>query len=226
MLWYKAWLETRWRCLSLVISMVLALLTLLPASASPQRFWVGLALVSTLLNCFAAVYLGGAGVNTQTAYSAMQGFHGSMLFTLSLPVSRRRLFLVRAGLGALETGVFVAITTGATLIWRPEATSLAQALRYGIRAIVCTLAVYALSTLLACFLDEMWQVSGASLVLAAVWMLQTRNAVVSQLSPLRGMSLISYPLAAPMCWAPLLCALIATAVLLCASVLVLQRKEY
>ena len=40
------------------------------------------------------------------------------------------------------------------------------------------------------------------------------------------MSLISYPVTAPLPWAPVLTSLVAAGALLYASVLVLQRKEY
>jgi len=42
----------------------------------------------SFFSIFAAVYLAGAGVRTQSAFQRMQGLHGSTYFTLSLPVSR------------------------------------------------------------------------------------------------------------------------------------------
>jgi hypothetical protein len=226
MLWYKAWLETRWRFIFTIGSMMLVWLTIPLMGAPPERLWGALALGSTLLCCFAAIFLAGAGINSQTLYAATAGYHGSMLFTLSLPVSRRRLFFVRAGLGAVETCAFVVVSAGITLLWRPETTSAAQAFRYGVRAIVCTMAVYALSALLACVLDEMWQFMGACLCLCAVLAMQFRSTTVRQLSPLRGMNLWSYPLTAPMPWAPVVASVVCTGILVYASVLVLQRKEY
>ena len=228
MLWYKAWLETRWRFVFVIGSMMLVWLTplWLPGAAPPERLWLGLQLGWVLLYIFAAVFLAGAGINTQTMYAATPGFHGSMLFTLSLPVSRRRLLFVRAGLGAIETCVFVAIMAGFALFQGPGATSALQALLYGTRAIVCTLPVYALSVLLACVLDEMLQFMGAGLCWSAVFLLQSRSVVVSRISPLRGMSLVSYPVTAPMPWAPIVASVVFAGVFLYASVLVLQRREY
>lgn len=226
MLWYKAWLETRWRFLFTIGSMALLLLPGPLLGAPPERLWLGLQLGSALLYCFAALFLAGAGINSQTTYGAMSGFHGSMLFTLSLPVSRRRLFFVRAGLGAIETCVFVVMMAGLTLYWTPGAIDAAQVFQYGTRAIVCTMSVYAVSVLLACVLDEMWQFMGGCLYLSMVWLLQSRSDLVSQLSPLRGMSLMSYSAAAPIPWAPIAASVIIAAVSVCASVLVLQRKEY
>ncbi len=226
MLCYKAWLETRWRFVFAIVGMPLVLFQGPLLGAPPERLWVGLQLGSVLLCSFAAIFLAGSGINSQTTYSGTSGFHGSMLFTLSLPVSRRRLFFVRAGLGAMETCVFVAVMAGLTLFWSPAAASSPQALGYVARAIVCTMAVYATSALLACVLDEMWQFTGSYMCLGAVLLLQSRFAPVAQFSPLRGMSLLSFPLNASMPW-PLLAASVAiTGVLLWASVLVLQRKEY
>ena len=109
---------------------------------------------------------------------------------------------------------------------RPGATSAFQLFSYMTRAIVCTMAISALSTLLACLLDEMWQFSGAVLCCIALFLLQSRFDVVSRISPFRGMSLISYPVTAPMPWAPALTSLVQTGGLLYASMLILQRKEY
>jgi len=55
---------------------------------------------------------------------------------------------------------------------------------------------------------------------------QSRASFVAWISPLRGMSLFSYPSAAPFPWAPIVASLAFAGVCLCASVLVLQRKEY
>jgi hypothetical protein len=120
----------------------------------------------------------------------------------------------------------VAIMAEFTFFQRPGATSAFQLFSYMTRAIVCTMAISALSTLLACLLDEMWQFSGAVLCCIALFLLQSRFDVVSRISPFRGMSLISYPVTAPMPWAPALTSLVQTGGLLYASMLILQRKEY
>jgi hypothetical protein len=233
MLWFKAWLEVRWRFAFLVGSILLVWLaplwvttTGVHSGVPASRQWMGLQLGSVLLYIFTAIYLAGSGINSQTLYTATTGFHGSMFFTLSLPVSRRRLLFVRAGLGALLTCILVVIMAGYMLFLRPEATSALQALMYMTRAIVCTMAVYALSVLLACVLDEMWQFMAACFFWGVVFVLQSRIDLVARVSPLRGMSLISYPLTAPMPWTPVVASLVLTGVLLWISVAVLQRKEY
>lgn len=233
MLWYKAWLETRWRFVFILGSILLVWVTPLwlpstgvsPAVAA-SRMGRALQLESALLYMFAAIYLAGAGINTQTVYAATTGFNGSMLFTLSMPVSRRRLLMVRAGLGAILTGFLVAIVAGYTLLHQRGGASAFADMEYTVRAIACTAAVYALSVLMACVLDEMWQFMGGCLVWVAFFMLQSRFAVLSLLSPLRGMSLICYPLTAPMPWATVVASLAFAGVFLWASALVLQRRQY
>jgi hypothetical protein len=233
MLWLKAWLEVRWRFVFLVGSILVVWLAPLWINATgvqpgvaASRQWMGLQLGSVLLYIFTAIYLAGSGINSQTMYAATTGFHGSMFFTLSLPVSRRRLLFVRTGLGALLTCILVVIMAGYILFLRPEATSAMQALVYMTRVIVCTMAVYALSVLLACVLDEMWQFMVACFFWIFVFMLQSKIEVVSRVSSLRGMSLNCYPITAPMPWTPVVASLVLTGVLLWISVLVVQRKEY
>jgi hypothetical protein len=149
-----------------------------------------------------------------------------MLFTLSLPVSRRRLLFVRTGLGALQTCILVVIMAVYVVHLRPESTSALQALIYLTRTIVCTMAIYAFSVLLSCVLDEIWQVTGAFIFWTAVFLLQAKFDWVAQISPLRGMSLNCYPITAPMPWEAVLGSLALAVLLLWASVLVVQRKEY
>jgi hypothetical protein len=235
MLWFKAWLETRWRFVFMLGSIVMVWLApqwlpsfgiRLPPGVPASRLWMAIHLGSVILYIVAANFLAGSGVNSQTTYAATSGFHGSMLFTLSLPVSRRRLLMVRAGLGALQTSVLVAIMAGYTVTQQPGGASVFEALEYIARAIVCTMAVYALSVLMACVLDEMWQFYVATFCWIAFYLLQSRFAIISWVSPLRGMTLFSYPVTAPVPWAPIIASLALAGVFLCASMLVLQRKEY
>lgn len=226
MLIYKAWLETRWRFVFILAVTALSEFAFMALGLPSTRVWQGMRLTAPLLNCFAALYLAGAGLNTQTTYSAVTGFHGSMLFTLSLPVSRRRLLFVRAGVGALETCVFVVLSEALTLAWNPAPFSLTQALIYLTRTLITTMVIYTFSVLLACFLDEMWQFTGAVMILSTAWLVQIRFAPLAQFSPFNAMSLVSMPLTVPMPWIPLLISTVFAALLISASAVVLERKEY
>ncbi len=233
MLWFKAWLEVRWRFAFLVGLILFIWLTPLwiPATGvqpgvPAARLWMGMQLGSVLLYIFTAIYLAGSGINSQTMYGATTGFHGSMFFTLSLPVSRRRLLYVRAGLGFLLTCLLIVIMAVYVLHLRPEATSALQALVYLTRVIACTMPLYALAVLLACVLDEMWQFTGACIVWTAVFLLQSKFDWIAHISPLRGMSLNSYPITAPMPWVPVAASLVLAGLFVWMAVAFLQKKEY
>lgn len=125
MLWYKAWLETRWRFLcALVLGAGLCAVVILTqpmietmqlevprlGGRLDELVREALAIMGTydgyvwsqwfgknLLNVwtFFAVVIGAGGVVAESA-------RGTALWTLALPVSRRRLLGVRAAVGALE----------------------------------------------------------------------------------------------------------------------------
>jgi len=225
MLWFKAWLETRWR-FGYVAGFIVGTLGMFLLIGATKQTGPALRLESALMYCFAAIYLAGSGINTQTFYSARSSFHGSMLFTLSLPVSRLRLFLVRTGLGAIETLFCVCLMAAIALAWSPGPVSSGQLIQYGVRVLVCTLPVFALSTLMACLLDEMWQFTGATFLLLIIAGLQFRFRFLAAFSPLRGMSLLSYPITAPMPWGILAVSLILSVILLIAAVKSVRDKEY
>jgi hypothetical protein len=82
------------------------------------------------------------------------------------------------------------------------------------------------AVLFSCLLETWWLFMAQSFFWTILLMLQFKFSVVAWLSPLRGMSLISYPLTAPMPWAPLLASVALAGVCLFASVVVLERKEY
>src|ERR1700748_3001194 len=102
MLWYKGWLETRIRVLISCGWMALLLYSVHMVALKPPPPGVNPAnALAILANTFAVMIyamLAGAGTNPQWVFQAVKGLHGSPLFTLSLPVSGSRLFIIRAGL--------------------------------------------------------------------------------------------------------------------------------
>ena len=121
MLWYKAWLETRWRFLiGLAVLPALAAVTVLgypkvmellrampqvdPGSSMSRRIGEGVALASTFNGYIWSQWFLKALPQTWTLFAALLGAGGILsqvqrgegLFTLSLPVSRMRLTGVRA----------------------------------------------------------------------------------------------------------------------------------
>jgi hypothetical protein len=225
MLWYKAWLETRGRLL-LLTAMIGILL--IPHLLDPRHgdLWKTLRSLSPMLCWFAAMFLAGAGVNTQTGFRNESGFHKSMLFTLSLPVSRGRLFSVRAGLGAIEACVFVLILAVATLCSAPGPLSASLCIDFVTPVLLCVLAVYALFAFLATFLDDMWRTGVGVFALFVLLIVQNRFPRVANFNPMSGMGLFSYPFSAAMPWAVVITSAAVCTIFIWLSILILRWKEY
>ena len=175
MLWYKAWLETRWRFAAamLLSAAFAALIVLVQPTLEGLQIDVSqigepfremareaLALVATyegyvwsqwfsknLLTVwtFFAVLVGVGGVVTESA-------RGAALWTLSLPVTRARLLGVRAAVGALELLALAVVPSLLIPALSPavgRTYPVAQALAYALMAYAGGLVFYALSLLLS-----------------------------------------------------------------------------
>src|ERR1700722_17379841 len=103
MLWYKGWLETRWRfAFSLGIMFFFVVFFYWSGTNGPPPTRMDEVLGGAIACVMWVVtLLAGAGINTQPSLQATKGLHGSVYFTLSLPVRRFRLLLVRSILGWL-----------------------------------------------------------------------------------------------------------------------------
>lgn len=247
MLWWKAWMETRWRLL-----FVLGCCALVWAEG--PLFGVPLARLRMVFPLqyaavwgFAATMLAGAGLNSQTTWGTSAGYHGSMLFTLSLPVARRKLFAVRAVAGAVETCALIVVSAVPLALFFGLSWSTASLYVAGV--CVCAMTAYAVSALFACVTGEMWQLYGSWGALGILG-LSLRYPPLARFNPLRGFLLSAYttayhprvtpaslpvplvrePLQSAFASAPWRDAWIGSALLatLCcfAAVKILDRKEY
>ena len=227
MLWYKAWLETRWRFGFLLLCSIALMALPVAYPAPPARWWIGFEMQISVLGAFAAVYMAGSGINTQTFYAATSGFHGSMYFTLSLPVSRLRLLLTRVAVGAVETAIVISVNVAeAQYFHPPQGTTIQQIAVLGFRSIICSMAVYAVAVLLSCLLDEMWMFTASCLVVGFLWPIQFHNNWLGWLNPLRGMNLMAVPITAPIPWLTIASSVGIAIVLFWASAALVQRKEF
>ena len=114
MLWYKGWLEARFRLLIPfgLLTYVLANFYWFPPQ-TPAASAKALADIGHFCVVFVAmtsIVLAGAGIATQPAFQATKGLHGSMYLTLSLPVSRFR--------GSSIYGIAVLLATFLDDQWR------------------------------------------------------------------------------------------------------------
>jgi hypothetical protein len=163
MLAMKAWLETRWKVLYAVV-MVTAMFALARsgASSTPQKMQNGMPAVA-FITIFVGVFLAGAGIATQPAFRDMKGAQGSVYFTLSMPVTRFRLFAERVGIGLLEFASVNAVTYCLAWFLFPPIRGSSNGIdlvEWILAASVCTVCFYFLSVLLATFLDQTGQMFG------------------------------------------------------------------
>lgn len=227
MLWYKGWLETRFR-----LAFVLAVVTfmLFVQSSASNRGDAGAVIAasgfSVLLIC---VFLAAAGIATQQSLQAAKGLHGSTLFTLTLPVSRFRLLAVRAGLGWLEMSAGVVWLC--SLLWFlfptiRERTTPREMVEYATVLIACGSAPYCVPVLLATFLDDLWRVWASLMCYAALWSLANRIPALASVNFFLAMGDRSPLLTHTMPWTAMASALGLAAVLFFAALKVVQTREY
>ena len=105
-----------------------------------------------------------------------KGLHGSMYYTLSLPVKRTRLFSVRVSLGLAETAGILVLTWAALLLvhsairlhptpsdlFKPTPSDLfkptpSDMFKQGVVTFFSAMAVYSLGVFFSAFLDEVYQ---------------------------------------------------------------------
>lgn len=229
MLWYKGWLETRWRFV-----FALGLLAFALAQASTQDGGskpAGTTLFGTLplLWVFIAVALAGAGIKTQSTFRTSKGIHGSMLFTLALPVSRLRLLGVRTALGMLGTAAI--IITGCVGAWIivpaiNSQSNLTEALVCGLAISICVSAFYFLSVLLATVLDDTWQMWGSLITVGLMrWILSEVN-VPPAFDLFRSMGEASPLVTHALPWASMTLSLGLALLLFLIALRIVQTREY
>jgi hypothetical protein len=193
MLWKKGWYETRTRLL-FVLALVVVI-TVLAMDPAPATAGSGpLVAASTIPAMFAAILLAGAGVKTQLGgLQRSKGLHGSMYYTLSLPVKRTRLFNVRVSLGLAETAVILVLTWSALWLVIPALRFNPDVFKQGVATFFCVTAVYSLGVFFAAFLDDVYQhwatiftVAGTIVILGRVPLPASMDAflILSLASPL------------------------------------------
>jgi len=229
MLWYKGWLETRFRFLFALAFSGAMLARAYSAGVHTLAGVKPLAGFAAILVAMLCGMLAGAGIATQPAMQATKGLHGSMMFTLSLPVSRFRLLAARAALGWLEiAGGIGALCCGMWALFPVlrEATTAAEMFEYAAVLITCASGLYSMSVLLATFLDDLWRLYGTAIAFGALWWVSNHASVPVSMNILRAMGEGSPPIAHTMPWAPMAFSLGLAAILFIAALKVVQSREY
>jgi hypothetical protein len=207
MLWYKGWLESRWKLLFLLGGQGFILISLYSMASKPAapgaKPMLGITGIFTIFGTMLTSMLSGSGINTQPSFQAAKGLRGSTYFTLSLPVSRLRLLAIRASLGWLE--LIPLIGTLCFGIWaafpivRATATA-AEMLQYAGVVLACSSMFYSISVLLSTFLDELWRVWGTMIAAGSLWLAFDKTRLAEPVNMFRAMGEGSPLLAHTMPW--------------------------
>jgi hypothetical protein len=241
MLWMKYWMETRLRLL-VACSFFVVILLLGYAQArviqnqpsripAEQRLQAGVMGVFSLFFVMQSVILGGAGIKTQAPFQTTKGLHGSLHFTLSLPVSRLRLLATRMSLGLVELLGAILLGTLALRIILPVqfpelSFSLADFVRYAFTLFACLVASYSISTLFATFLDDVWQAWGSFLLLGALRALTAWLPPPEAIDPFRAIGSGSPLLMHAIPWGAVATSIALAGVLSIAAAKVVQTRDY
>jgi hypothetical protein len=213
MLWAKGWYETRIRLL-LLVAATLAISVVAsdsaPSSASSPKGLEATTLIGA--SVLAAIMLAGAGIKTQPAgFRPSKGLHGSMYYTLSLPVTRSRLFRVRVSLGL----------AGIRLNAAPS-----DMFKHGVAAFFCVVAVYSLGVLFATFLDDLYQTWASMFTVMAAIVILNRVPMPPSLDAFLVLSRASPLITHTMPWSAIATLLGLSAMLLLISVRIIRSREY
>lgn len=191
MLWYKSWLETRWR---FVIGLVLLLFSaagavltyprvmeLLPMAETMQtggaigrRIRESLALIHDYRGYIWSQWIREELCQLGTLFAVLLGTGGllarrSALYTLSLPVSRGRLLALRAAAGLGELLILVTAPPLLICLLSPavgEAYGIGDALAHALCAFVGVSVFFSLALLLSTVFGDVWRPTLIALGLA------------------------------------------------------------
>ncbi|MEO7996590.1 MAG: hypothetical protein ABI852_04050 [Gemmatimonadaceae bacterium] len=227
-MWYKSWVEVRWRLVLMTLLNAFFGAVLLDDAVSADVWRHRLSGNLPMIFAMNAIVLAGSGVASQLSQRPGQLVHPSMMFLLSLPITRSRLVLVRQAVGAMSvcalmlatTIVFCAVAPGIREIFSP-----ASALLFLICIAGVVFTVYAISALLSTVLDQLWQTYGALAIVAGIFGAFPRARFWSIL--LEQFNATNVP---PTVWTQVFIGLLTCAALtfslVFASVRVVQRKQF
>jgi hypothetical protein len=230
MLWYKGWLETRFR---LIFGLGVAGFALFWVHSlglkAPEGVKVLTINVAVSVAAFSSL-LGGAGIATQrSAFQAARGLHGSTLFTLSMPVSRFRLLATRACLGWLEMSAGIGAVCIAMWVMFPalrRAAGVDEMIQYTVTLVACATGLHSLTVLLATCLDDVWRTYASLLAYMALWWLPNHVPWPASAEIFRAMADRSPLIAHTVPWSVILFSLILASGLCFAALQVVHAREY
>jgi hypothetical protein len=191
----------------------------------PQQLMLVLLPISVVLCFITAITLAGSGIQTALLRpgGSEKGGEGSTLFTLSLPVTRIRLFAVRTVIGVLET---LALLTLFSFVIPRLAMNADVGLGYFAVIVSSSLAVYAISACISTFCDEGWRYRGSVVIVALLFVLATAGKVPRPINIFRGIG-VPLPLVAQQIpWLAIATPCILALLFFGAALLIIRRRDY
>jgi ABC-type transport system involved in multi-copper enzyme maturation permease subunit len=254
MLWYKAWRETRWRfliglCLISVSSMVVVLthpmVENLQLDGMPnlsewmrERIREAALLMSTYPGYIWSQWFGKNLPNTWSVFAVLIGVggvvtesaRGTALFTLSLPITRRKLLSVRALIGALELAVLALVPSLLIPALSPlieESYSFGDTLLYSLLTIVGGMVFFSFSFLLSSiFSDQLKPIVIGLVVVFIPGVLPLLHKDFARYNIYNVMSGQSYFNGGAIPWMGLLVCIALTIVMFVLSLRIIERRDF
>jgi len=153
-----------------------------------------------------------------------------MYYTLSLPVTRTRLFNVRVSLGLAETAAIQVLTYSAILLVHLHPARINVALsdlfKHGVAAFFCVTAVYSLGVFFAAFLDEVYQHWATVFTVVGTMVILSRVPLPASMDPFLVLSLASPLNTHTMPWIAMAVLLGLSGVLLLIALKIVRSLEY
>jgi hypothetical protein len=235
MLWFKGWRETRSRVIFAVLWSAMFLSVLAGQSAregGDARAKVQIVLsMLTLVWLFIPVWLAGSGIRTQPpfGFGSSKGLHGSTQFTLSLPVTRTRLVLVRAALGLFETVAVIAVLTAGVWLTVPALsadTAPVDWVLYLLTVCACAAGVYGLTLVAAMLLDDVALIPASTVAIIGLWTLHFSGVLPPWTDIFWPMGVGSPLMTHEAPWIPVALTLLAGAAGLLVSLKIAERQNF
>jgi hypothetical protein len=235
MLWFRAWLETRSRIVFTLVwlSFFVGVLAMAgTGGGAPGNTPVGRLLAMMAFPwIFVPVWLAGSGVRTQPVFgrNATRGGHGSTHFTLSLPVTRARLLMVRGALGLLETAAVTLVSGAAAWMLFPivrAASTPMLGMQHLLVVFMCGLAFYGLSVLMSTWLDEMWHIWSTTILILVLWAPPVRRLLPPAFDIFRPLVDMSPLITHTLPWTAMAVSLVAGGVFVVAALHIVKTQEY
>jgi hypothetical protein len=182
-------------------------------------------LIVTLVSLSAFASLAGTGVRTQAGHLTMIPNPRSTVYTLSLPVSRCLLLLMRSALGLLEATILSLICTVFMAILLHGRAAIADFTSPFLATLACGIWFYFVATLLSTFVNEGFYIWLYWIILALYGLLVFQDWAPSFLKIL---DVTAVPIGAggAIPWLPMAVHLALGGILLLVSIKILELQEY